>query len=65
MVDGRIITSRGPGTSLEFALQLVAALLGRDAAAAVAAPLHLAPGQAEGVLAVEGGGGGEACARST
>lgn len=52
VVHGCVVTSRGPGTSIEFALQLVACLLGADKAAAVAAPLHLAPGQAERVLAV-------------
>ena len=37
--DGRLITSRGPGTSLEFALALVASLCGDAQAAAVAAPM--------------------------
>jgi putative intracellular protease/amidase len=39
VTDGRLITSRGPGTALEFALALVAALCGRDQAAAVAQPM--------------------------
>ena len=39
--DGRLITSRGPGTALEFALALVAALCGAETAAAVAAPMLL------------------------
>lgn len=32
VVDGKVITSRGPGTALEFALTLVAKLCGDDAA---------------------------------
>jgi len=30
VVDGRIITSRSPGTALEFALKLVEILFGRE-----------------------------------
>ena len=37
--DGRLITSRGPGTSLEFALALVGELCGAAKAAAVAEPM--------------------------
>jgi protein deglycase len=37
--DGTVITSRAPGTALEFALALVAQLYGADRAAAVAAPM--------------------------
>ncbi len=37
VVDGAVITSRGPGTSVAFALSLVAALFGQDAADALAA----------------------------
>ncbi len=48
----RVVTSRGPGTSIEFALQLVACLLGGDKAREVAAPLHLAPEQARAVAAL-------------
>lgn len=44
VVDGNVITSRGPGTSIEFALQCVASLLGHDKAQEVAAPLHLPEG---------------------
>lgn len=32
VVDGNCITSRGPGTAIEFALQLVASLLGEEKA---------------------------------
>jgi 4-methyl-5(b-hydroxyethyl)-thiazole monophosphate biosynthesis len=44
VVDGNVVTSRGPGTALEFALALVALLFGEDRAAAVAAPLVMPPG---------------------
>ncbi len=37
--DGRVLTSRGPGTALEFALAVVKALCGAEKAAAVAAPM--------------------------
>jgi 4-methyl-5(b-hydroxyethyl)-thiazole monophosphate biosynthesis len=39
VVDGPLATSRGPGTALEFALELVALLFGREKAEAVAAPM--------------------------
>uniref|UniRef100_A0A8C6B7G8 protein deglycase n=1 Tax=Monodon monoceros TaxID=40151 RepID=A0A8C6B7G8_MONMO len=39
--DGLIITSRGPGTSFEFALAIVEALAGKDVAEQVKAPLVL------------------------
>ncbi|MFH1983517.1 MAG: DJ-1 family glyoxalase III [Pseudomonadota bacterium] len=42
VVDGRCATSRGPGTALEFALELVAMLFGRDHAEGVAAPMVIA-----------------------
>jgi 4-methyl-5(b-hydroxyethyl)-thiazole monophosphate biosynthesis len=32
VVDGNLITSRGPGTSIEFALVIVEKLFGRDLA---------------------------------
>jgi 4-methyl-5(b-hydroxyethyl)-thiazole monophosphate biosynthesis len=38
-VDGNIITSKGPGTAMEFALALVTALYGPDRAAEVNAPM--------------------------
>jgi 4-methyl-5(b-hydroxyethyl)-thiazole monophosphate biosynthesis len=38
--DGRIITSRGPGTAMDFALELVRLLLGDAARSAVEAPLQ-------------------------
>lgn len=42
VTDGRLVTSRGPGTSLEFALAVVAALAGAPRAAEVAAPMQIA-----------------------
>lgn len=39
--DGLILTSRGPGTSFEFALAIVEALSGKDVADQVRAPLVL------------------------
>ena len=39
VVDGKVITSRGPGTAMEFALVLVEQLLGRGARDKVEAPL--------------------------
>ena len=39
VVDGHVITSRGPGTALEFAFQLVAVLCGPDRVAEVHAPM--------------------------
>ena len=36
MVSGNVVTSRGPGCTIEFALQLVAILKGEDVAKAVA-----------------------------
>ncbi|MFY9944001.1 MAG: DJ-1 family protein, partial [Desulfobacterales bacterium] len=39
VVDGNCITSQGPGTALEFALELTAQLFGPERAAAVAGPM--------------------------
>jgi len=39
VVDGNCVTSQGPGTAMEFALELVELLFGKDKMAAVAAPL--------------------------
>ncbi|MBN2430026.1 MAG: DJ-1/PfpI family protein [Acidobacteria bacterium] len=44
VVDGHLVTSRGPGTALEFALRLVVMLYGREYAESVALPLVPAPG---------------------
>ncbi|KAJ2804335.1 hypothetical protein H4R20_002548 [Coemansia guatemalensis] len=41
VVDGNLVTSRGPGTALEFALRLVSLLSGPDKAREVAAPMVL------------------------
>jgi protein deglycase len=40
VVDGSLITSRGPGTALDFALQLVETLQGREARRAVESRLE-------------------------
>lgn len=45
MVDGNTITSRGPGTSLEFSLRLVAALFSAEKADEVAAPMVIEKGE--------------------
>jgi 4-methyl-5(b-hydroxyethyl)-thiazole monophosphate biosynthesis len=37
--DGLVVTSRGPGTAMEFALVLVERLFGREKADAVAGPM--------------------------
>jgi len=39
VVDGNCITSQGPGTALEFALELVSRLFGPERAEAVAGPM--------------------------
>ncbi|KFK22990.1 hypothetical protein AALP_AAs54686U000100, partial [Arabis alpina] len=38
-VDGKIVTSRGPGTTMEFSVTLVEQLFGKDKAAEVSGPL--------------------------
>ncbi|NOZ36589.1 MAG: DJ-1/PfpI family protein [Gammaproteobacteria bacterium] len=40
VIDGKLITSRGPGTAMDFALSLIEQLLGRDKRAEVEAPLQ-------------------------
>lgn len=42
VVDGNIITSRGPGTALEFALELVRVLVNTDTAATLRASMIIA-----------------------
>ncbi len=39
VIDGSLVTSRGPGTALEFALQLVALLYDDQKASEVAEPM--------------------------
>lgn len=43
--DGTIITSRGPGSSFEFALAIVTALVGEQVAYDIAGPMMLPPDQ--------------------
>jgi protein deglycase len=40
VVDGRLVTSRGPGTAIEFSLALIELLAGTEAAAAVGGRLQ-------------------------
>ncbi len=40
VIDGKLITSRGPGTAMDFALSLIEQLLGQDKRAEVEAPLQ-------------------------
>lgn len=42
-VDGKAVTSRGPGTTMEFAVALVEQLFGKDKAQEVARPLVMRP----------------------
>ena len=42
VVDGGCVTSRGPGTAIEFAIELVAQLFGPDKAREVAGPMVVA-----------------------
>lgn len=42
VVDGKVVTSRGPGTAIEFGLALIELLAGRDAAQAVGGRLQSA-----------------------
>lgn len=41
-IDGNVITSRGPGTAMDFALALIEILLGRDVRNEVEKPLYRA-----------------------
>lgn len=50
VTDGKIMTSRGPGTAFEFALAMVAALYGPEKAKEVAGPMVLQPGWEQSVL---------------
>lgn len=43
-VEGNLVTSRGPGTAVEFALTLVAKLFDEETAASVKGPMLVAPG---------------------
>lgn len=38
-VDGKVVTSRGPGTTMEFSVALVEQLYGKDKADEVSGPL--------------------------
>jgi 4-methyl-5(b-hydroxyethyl)-thiazole monophosphate biosynthesis len=40
VIDGRVITSRGPGTAMDFALQLIDVLVGKQKRAEVEAGLQ-------------------------
>jgi 4-methyl-5(b-hydroxyethyl)-thiazole monophosphate biosynthesis len=42
VVDGNCVTSRGPGTAMEFSLKLVELLFGKERRKAVAAPMVVA-----------------------
>lgn len=46
VVDGNVITSRGPGTAMEFALTIVRVLCGEEKAKSVAGPMVVFPGMA-------------------
>ena len=39
-IDGKVITSKGPGTAMDFALELIEVLLGKEARDAVETPLQ-------------------------
>jgi protein deglycase len=43
VLDGNVVTSRGPGTAIEFSLALAQLLCGSEMAASVAGPLLLQP----------------------
>ena len=52
VVDGNVVTSRGPGTAFEFALCLVEMLFGKEKAAEVAGPMVMAEGAEEPLVVV-------------
>jgi len=54
VIDGSCVTSQGPGTAVEFALSLVALLLGEAKAAEVAEPMMLPPGRVDSDKEVAG-----------
>ncbi len=39
VIDGKLVTSRGPGTAMDFALTLIEQLAGREARQSVEGPL--------------------------
>lgn len=39
VVDGNVVTSRGPGTAFQFALEIIKILLGEEKAKSVAKPM--------------------------
>ena len=44
VIDGKVVTSRGPGTAMDFALSLIELLLGKEKRDAVEKPLQRQPG---------------------
>jgi len=40
VIDGKVVTSRGPGTAMDFALILIELLLGKEARDKVEGPLQ-------------------------
>lgn len=44
VIDGNVITSRGPGTAMEFAFAIVRVLCGEEKAKSVAGPMVVFPG---------------------
>jgi 4-methyl-5(b-hydroxyethyl)-thiazole monophosphate biosynthesis len=47
VVDGKVVTSRGPGTAIEFGLVLIELLMGRETALSVGARLQLDKGDGD------------------
>jgi 4-methyl-5(b-hydroxyethyl)-thiazole monophosphate biosynthesis len=43
VIDGRLVTSRGPGTAIEFSLALIELLVGKETAATVGGRLQSSP----------------------